>query len=158
MSAMFVLFDFIVFNPLHPETEFNLALMDVAATYFVRLELTTESSFCSSKLTGFAHLSNDFIQNVLYGHDSSRLRPEAYDISIPGNHLPLTPQQIDTDQRQQDEMTQCNYNQTILCAPRLTNRSNELQCSKFYRRDKYGRHRIINDLFAISRGIIPAVS
>ncbi|KAE8379058.1 fungal-specific transcription factor domain-containing protein [Aspergillus bertholletiae] len=88
ISAMFVIFDFIVFNPLHPETEFNLALMDVAVTYFLRLETVTEASFRSSKLADFAHISNDFIQNFLYGRTPCRLDSVVDSAAPPENQVP----------------------------------------------------------------------
>lgn len=72
LSALFVLFDFIVFNPFHHETEFNLALMDVAVTYFSRLETVTQASFRCSKLAGFAHICNDFILGFIYGRTPDR--------------------------------------------------------------------------------------
>lgn len=89
ISAMFVIFDFIVFNPLHPETEFNLALMDVAAAYFLRLESATEASLSSSKLTGFAHIASDFIQNSLYGQPPSRSEPQSDFLTMPREQVPV---------------------------------------------------------------------
>lgn len=62
LSAMFVIFDFVIYNPVHPETDFNLALLDLAAGYFSRLEFATGSSFPTSHLSGFAHIANEYVR------------------------------------------------------------------------------------------------
>jgi hypothetical protein len=41
--AAFILFDFVVHNPGHPETRRNLAFLDIPAGYFTRLELVCTS-------------------------------------------------------------------------------------------------------------------
>jgi hypothetical protein len=61
LAAMFVLFDFVVHNPHHHETTTNLALLDVAAGYFSRLDYATGSALPSSQLSGFSHLASQFV-------------------------------------------------------------------------------------------------
>lgn len=67
LSALFILFDFVVHNPSHPETNTNLALLDVAAGYFSRLEYATGGSLPSSLLSDFAHIARQFVRDVQSG-------------------------------------------------------------------------------------------
>ncbi|KAL1964787.1 hypothetical protein VTN77DRAFT_6654 [Rasamsonia byssochlamydoides] len=71
LSALFILFDFVVHNPSHPETSTNLALLDVAAGYFSRLEYATGGSLPSSLLSDFAHIARQFIRDVQSGKRAS---------------------------------------------------------------------------------------
>lgn len=64
LSALFILFDFVVHNPNHRETRSNLALLDVASGYFSRLEYATEGSLPSSLLSDFAHIARQFVRDV----------------------------------------------------------------------------------------------
>ncbi|KAJ9266328.1 transcriptional regulator family: Fungal Specific TF [Paecilomyces variotii] len=64
LSALFILFDFVVHNPNHRETRSNLALLDVAAGYFSRLEYATGGSLPSSLLSDFAHIARQFVRDV----------------------------------------------------------------------------------------------
>lgn len=67
LSALFILFDFVVHNPFHPETNTNLALLDVAAGYFSRLEYATGGSLPASLLSDFAHIARQFVRDVQSG-------------------------------------------------------------------------------------------
>ncbi|KAK0707946.1 fungal-specific transcription factor domain-containing protein [Lasiosphaeris hirsuta] len=62
LSAMLVLFDLVVHNPNHPETETNLALLDVVTGYFSRLEYVTEGVVPVSMLSGFAHIALQYVR------------------------------------------------------------------------------------------------
>ncbi|KAH8689526.1 fungal-specific transcription factor domain-containing protein [Talaromyces proteolyticus] len=64
LSALFILFDFVVHNPSHPETSTNLALLDVAGGYFSRLEYATGGSLPSSLLSDFAHIARQFVRDI----------------------------------------------------------------------------------------------
>lgn len=64
LSALFILFDFVVHNPSHPETSTNLALLDVAGGYFSRLEYATGGSLPSSILSDFAHIARQFVRDI----------------------------------------------------------------------------------------------
>ncbi len=63
LSALFILFDFVVHNPSHPETKSNLSLLGVAAGYFCRLEYASGGSIPSSLLSDFAHIARQFVQD-----------------------------------------------------------------------------------------------
>lgn len=62
LSALFILFDFVVHNPSHPETQSNLSLLGIAAGYFYRLEYASGGSLPSSLLSDFAHIAWQYVQ------------------------------------------------------------------------------------------------
>ena len=64
LSALFILFDFVVHNPTHPETKSNLSLLGVAAGYFCRLEYASGGSLPSSLLSEFAHIARQYVQDL----------------------------------------------------------------------------------------------
>jgi hypothetical protein len=64
LAALFILFDLVVHNPCHPETELNLSLLDVAAGYFGRLDYATNGAVPAALLSGFAHIANQFVKEV----------------------------------------------------------------------------------------------
>ena len=63
LSALFILFDFVVHNPSHPETKSNLSLLGVAAGYFCRLEYASAGSLPSSLLSDFTHIARQYVQD-----------------------------------------------------------------------------------------------
>lgn len=63
LSALFILFDFVIHNPTHPDTRKNLAFLDIAAGYFTRLEFATEGSLQSSLLAEFAYIARQYVQD-----------------------------------------------------------------------------------------------
>ncbi|KFZ19196.1 hypothetical protein V502_03788 [Pseudogymnoascus sp. VKM F-4520 (FW-2644)] len=64
LSALLILFDFIVHNPRHSETSSNLILLDVVSGYFSHLELASNGSLAGSHLTEFAHIARQFINDL----------------------------------------------------------------------------------------------
>jgi hypothetical protein len=60
---MFILFDFVVHNPSHPETNTNLALLDVAAGHFSKLEYASDGSVPGSLFSEFARIARQFDQD-----------------------------------------------------------------------------------------------
>ncbi|KIX02714.1 uncharacterized protein Z518_08656 [Rhinocladiella mackenziei CBS 650.93] len=67
LSALFILFDLVVHNPTHTETRNNLALLDVAAGHFSRLEYATGGSLPSSQLSEFAYIARQYVREVQTG-------------------------------------------------------------------------------------------
>lgn len=63
-SAMLILFDFVIHNPTHAETDTNLRLLDTAAGYYGRLQYATGGSFPSMVMSGFAHIAADFVRRT----------------------------------------------------------------------------------------------
>jgi hypothetical protein len=61
---MFILFDFVIHNPMHVETDTNLGLLDIAAGYYGRLQYATGGSFPSMLMSGFSHIATDFVRRT----------------------------------------------------------------------------------------------
>ncbi|KAK9770372.1 hypothetical protein AB5N19_13960 [Seiridium cardinale] len=83
-SAMFILFDFVIHNATHVETDTNLRLLDTAAGYYGRLQYATGGSFPSMLMSGFAHIASDFVHRTRTENGlSSAAVPEGDSRSIP---------------------------------------------------------------------------
>ncbi|RAO66372.1 uncharacterized protein BHQ10_002384 [Talaromyces amestolkiae] len=70
LSALFVLFDFVVHNPYHPESSTNLTFLDVVGAYFTRLEYSTGGSLPSSLVAEFALIARQFIRDIQLGNSN----------------------------------------------------------------------------------------
>lgn len=64
LSALFILFDFVIHNPLNPETNTNLALLGVAVGHFSRLDYATGGSLPCSMVSDFAHLAQQHVRDA----------------------------------------------------------------------------------------------
>jgi hypothetical protein len=64
ISALFILFDLVIHNPTHPETNNNLALLDVASGHFSRIEYATCGTLPGSLVSEFAHIARDFVRDA----------------------------------------------------------------------------------------------
>ncbi|KAJ5721925.1 uncharacterized protein N7483_009859 [Penicillium malachiteum] len=67
LSAIFILFDFVIHNPSHEETKNNIALMGVASGYFCRVEFSSNGRLQFSLLSDLAQIARDYIQDVEAG-------------------------------------------------------------------------------------------
>nr|XP_001391078.2 hypothetical protein ANI_1_628054 [Aspergillus niger CBS 513.88] len=63
LAALFILFDFVIHNPMHPETRNNLSLLDVAAGHFSLLEYKSGGFVPASLLTEFAHIARQYVRD-----------------------------------------------------------------------------------------------
>ncbi|KKY15470.1 putative fungal specific transcription factor [Diplodia seriata] len=63
LSALFILFDFVVHNPVHPETNNNLALLDIAGGHFSHLEYVSNGTLPASLVAEFAHIARQYVQD-----------------------------------------------------------------------------------------------
>ncbi|OJD30283.1 fungal specific transcription factor domain containing protein [Diplodia corticola] len=63
LSALFILFDFVVHNPVHPETNNNLALLDIAGGHFSHLECVSRGTLPASLVAEFAHIARQYVQD-----------------------------------------------------------------------------------------------
>ncbi|PVH68346.1 hypothetical protein DL98DRAFT_662226 [Cadophora sp. DSE1049] len=61
LAATFVLFDFVVHNPTHPETRKNLSFLDVSAGYFSRMEMATDGYVAGSTMAEFSHIARQHV-------------------------------------------------------------------------------------------------
>jgi hypothetical protein len=64
ISALFIIFDLVVHNPTHPETNNNLALLDVASGHFSRLEYASQGTLPGSLIAEFAHIAREHVRDV----------------------------------------------------------------------------------------------
>ncbi|ETS73188.1 hypothetical protein PFICI_15133 [Pestalotiopsis fici W106-1] len=91
-SAMLILFDFVIHNPTHIETDTNLKLLDTAAGFFGRLQYATGGSFPSMIMSGFAHIASDYVRRSRAANGSSvAASATARSSGTPGNQ-PIAPQ------------------------------------------------------------------
>lgn len=64
ISALFILFDLVIHNPTHPETNNNLALLDVASGHFSRIEYASRGTLPGSLVSEFAHIAREFVRDA----------------------------------------------------------------------------------------------
>lgn len=81
-SAMLILFDFVIHNPTHIETDTNLKILDTAAGFFGRIQYATGGSFPSMIMSGFAHIASDYVRRTRAGNSPST--PPANSTSMSG--------------------------------------------------------------------------
>lgn len=61
-AALFVLFDFIIENPCHEETKKNLSYMQIATSYFMRLQYVTGNMAFGTISTQFLQIATKFVE------------------------------------------------------------------------------------------------
>lgn len=64
LSALFILFDFVVQNPHHADTRANLTLMDIVSGHFSQLEHVSAGSLPGNYLSEFAHIARRYVQEL----------------------------------------------------------------------------------------------
>lgn len=64
MVAMFIIFDFIIKNPLHPETRTNLSFLDIVAAHFARLDLASEGTLHDTKVAEFTSIARLYVERL----------------------------------------------------------------------------------------------
>ncbi|PSS23173.1 hypothetical protein M430DRAFT_135842 [Amorphotheca resinae ATCC 22711] len=94
ISALFILFELVVHNPNHPETDSNLALLDVASGHFSRLEYESNGSLPGSLIAEFAHLARQHVRDVQeqQRESSTRRRVSTTELSNQEMTLPIIQQ------------------------------------------------------------------
>lgn len=93
LSALFILFDQAVHNPLLPQTNTYLALLDIGTGHFSRLDYASQGTVPSSLLAEFAHIARQYIRDLQmkeFGRDRHPMiqtaqRRESQDRSSFGN-------------------------------------------------------------------------
>ena len=77
MVAMFIIFDFVIKNPLHPETKTNLSFLDIVAAHFARLDLASEGTLHDTKVSEFTSIArlyvNSFTKDQANNHSRAAL-------------------------------------------------------------------------------------
>ncbi|OAA59859.1 fungal specific transcription factor domain containing protein [Niveomyces insectorum RCEF 264] len=67
LTALLVLFDIIVHDPTRPDTGRHLALLDMGAGYFSRIEYASGSTLPGSLIAEFAHIARDYVRDYHTG-------------------------------------------------------------------------------------------
>lgn len=63
LSAVFILFDFVIHNPTHTETHVNLSLLDITGGHFSLLERASGGSLPTSYIAEFAHIARQYVKD-----------------------------------------------------------------------------------------------
>ncbi|CAG8905862.1 unnamed protein product [Penicillium egyptiacum] len=87
LSALFILFDFVIHNPTHPETRNNLSLLDVVAGHFSLLDYKSGGFLPASLLTEFAHIARQYVKDFGSQQQQQQQQPSALGSSIAGSIL-----------------------------------------------------------------------
>jgi hypothetical protein len=64
MVAMFIIFDFVVHNPLHAETKKNLSYLDIIAAHFARLDLLAQGTIHDAKVAEFTSIARLYVETL----------------------------------------------------------------------------------------------
>jgi hypothetical protein len=83
LSALFILFDFVVHNPAHPETRQNLILLDIVSGHFSLLEHTSSGALPGNYLSRFGTMARLYTEkfssqlgNTMRIHESMMVRDD----------------------------------------------------------------------------------
>ncbi|PVH91671.1 hypothetical protein DM02DRAFT_663725 [Periconia macrospinosa] len=64
MVAMFIVFDFVVHNPLHAETRKNLSYLDIVAAHYARLDLLAHGTIHDAKVAEFTSIARLYVEKM----------------------------------------------------------------------------------------------
>ncbi|KAL4920594.1 hypothetical protein BDW62DRAFT_215853 [Aspergillus aurantiobrunneus] len=64
LSALFILFDFVVHHPNDPDIRGYLTLLDIVAGHFCQLDHASNGAIRSSYLSEFSHMARQYVQSV----------------------------------------------------------------------------------------------
>lgn len=81
LSALFILFDQTIHNPMLPQTNTYLTLLDIGAGHFSRLDYASQGTVPSSLLAEFSHIARQYhreIQKKETGSDRHRIIQTAH--------------------------------------------------------------------------------
>ncbi|KAH7308924.1 hypothetical protein B0I35DRAFT_440994 [Stachybotrys elegans] len=62
MVAMFIIFDFVIHNPLHAETRKNLSYLDIVAAHYARLDLLAQGTIHDAKVVEFTSIARLYVE------------------------------------------------------------------------------------------------
>ncbi|KAL3455916.1 hypothetical protein BJX64DRAFT_53649 [Aspergillus heterothallicus] len=64
VSAVFILFDLVIHNPYHPESQTNLSLLETAAGYFSLVDIASNRVLPGSIMAEFTHIARQYYWNA----------------------------------------------------------------------------------------------
>jgi hypothetical protein len=62
--AMFIIFDFVIHNPLHPETRKNLSYLDIVSSHYARLDLASQGNVHDAKVAEFTSIARLYVDSL----------------------------------------------------------------------------------------------
>jgi len=81
MVAMFIVFDFVIYNPLHAEARKNLAYLDIVSAHYARLDLASQGTLHDSMVAEFTSIARTYV------NESSAARDNRASSAAMGNDL-----------------------------------------------------------------------
>ncbi|CAK7226196.1 hypothetical protein SEUCBS140593_006159 [Sporothrix eucalyptigena] len=85
LSALFVLFDFVIHNPHHSSTRSNLTLLDIASGHFSLLEHASGGLLPGGYLSEFAHIAKRYVDDSQKVSAANETRRVDADLDPSGN-------------------------------------------------------------------------
>ncbi|KAE8337782.1 hypothetical protein BDV24DRAFT_166916 [Aspergillus arachidicola] len=64
LSALFILFDFVIHNPAHPDTRQNLTFLDILSGHFSVIEHASRGSLPGNYLSRFGNMARQYAENL----------------------------------------------------------------------------------------------
>jgi hypothetical protein len=70
MVAMFIIFDFIIYNPLHTEARKNLAYLDIVSAHYARLDLASQGTLHDDVVAEFTSIARAYVNETSAARDN----------------------------------------------------------------------------------------
>lgn len=86
MVAMFIVFDFVVHNPLHAETRINLSYLNISAAHYARLDLLVQGTIHDTRVVEFTSIARLYVES-LTGDPASSTASNTSSVAEPNIHL-----------------------------------------------------------------------
>jgi hypothetical protein len=87
MVAMFIIFDFVIYNPLHAEARKNLAYLDIVSAHYARLDLASQGTLHDSMVAEFTSIARAYINESSAARDNRAndvaMSDDANQVSVP---------------------------------------------------------------------------
>jgi hypothetical protein len=64
MVAMFIIFDFVIYNPLHTDTRKNLAYLDIVSAHYARLDLASQGTLHDAVVAEFTSVARAYVNET----------------------------------------------------------------------------------------------
>ena len=92
LTALFIIFDLVVHNPTHADTDKNLALLDVATGYFSMFEYNSSGSIPGSLASGFSRIAREYVRSFQTTRTPTRINVPSTPPVRPSRRLASSPQ------------------------------------------------------------------
>jgi hypothetical protein len=70
MVAMFIIFDFVIYNPLHTEARKNLAYLDIVSAHYARLDLASQGTLHDAVVAEFTSIARAYVNETSAARDN----------------------------------------------------------------------------------------